>query len=128
MTQPTKKTIAVDLDGVIHVYSRGWHDGTMYDKAVAGSHNALADLVSRGFHVAIVTARLNPKYDATNTQRNNVTQWLSDHDYVVGKHYHELINNKPAALAYIDDRAIAFKTWDQTISDLQDLIPKKDKF
>ena len=45
--------IAVDFDGVIHRYSKGWHDGTIYDEPVEGAREALEGLVDKG-HMIIV--------------------------------------------------------------------------
>jgi hypothetical protein len=38
-------TIAVDFDGVIHAYSRGWHDGTIYDDPIPGAVEGLKSLM-----------------------------------------------------------------------------------
>lgn len=49
-------TIAVDFDGVIHAYSRGWHDGTIYDAPILGAVEALHRLMAR-YSVFIHTTR-----------------------------------------------------------------------
>jgi ribonucleotide monophosphatase NagD (HAD superfamily) len=116
-------TIAVDLDGVIHAYSKGWNDGTMYDVPVPGSREALEKLTAHGFRVVIVTARMNPKFPAADKQEASVREWLGQNGFKEGEHYHELTNNKPAAIAYIDDRAVVFTDWEQAIIDAKKLVP-----
>ncbi|GAA4226098.1 hypothetical protein GCM10022254_09930 [Actinomadura meridiana] len=49
-------TIAVDFDGVIHAYSRGWQDGTIYDEPVPGAVDALHALMGQ-YAVFIHTSR-----------------------------------------------------------------------
>jgi hypothetical protein len=46
------KNIAVDFDGVIHDFSKGWHDGTCYGDPLPGSLDALRSL-SKKFNFII---------------------------------------------------------------------------
>lgn len=39
------RTIAVDFDGVIHKYSKGWQNGSIYDEPVEGAKEALLELL-----------------------------------------------------------------------------------
>ncbi|MGP4092983.1 hypothetical protein [Nonomuraea sp. KM90] len=50
------KTIAVDFDGVIHRYSQGWHDGTIYDAPIAGALDGLRALMEH-YAVFVHTTR-----------------------------------------------------------------------
>jgi len=50
------KTLAVDFDGVIHAYSRGWQDGTIYDPPLPGAIEALRSLMER-YAVFVHTTR-----------------------------------------------------------------------
>lgn len=49
-------TIAVDFDGVIHAYSKGWQDGTIYDPPLPGAILGLRELMEQD-SVFIFTAR-----------------------------------------------------------------------
>lgn len=40
-------TIALDFDGPIHRYSRGWQDGTIYDEPTPGALDAIRYLMER---------------------------------------------------------------------------------
>ena len=101
------KTIAVDFDGVIHRYSRGWQDGRIYDEPVEGALEALAKLVANGYKVVIFTTRAR---DAAQIQAINdwllerMPNWDSFESI-------EVTDRKPGAIAYIDDRAIRFTNW-----------------
>jgi hypothetical protein len=111
--QRAEKSIAVDFDGVIHRYSKGWHTKDIYDPPMEGAHEALRDL-SAAYGVFILTAR--PAHDVISWCRkrfpdlkfrligSRVTYW--DHLGVIG-----VTNRKLPALAYVDDRALRFTTW-----------------
>jgi len=92
------KTIAVDFDGVIHKYSKAYHDGTIYDEPIEGARDALRLLKKKGFNVVVFTAR--PDLDA-------VQLWLKQNKIEVD----DVTDTKPKAVAYIDDRAIRFTNW-----------------
>lgn len=63
------KTIAIDFDGVIHKYSKGWQDGSIYDEPIEGAIKAINDLVDRGFSVFIFSTR----------PANQIKNWLKQH-------------------------------------------------
>jgi hypothetical protein len=92
------KTIAIDFDGVVHQYSRGWWDGSCYDHPVEGAIEAIEKLRDKGYNVVIFTAR---------DDLEAVRFWFEDHMSWAP----EVTNKKPRASAYIDDRAIRFTFW-----------------
>jgi hypothetical protein len=116
---PSPQTVAVDFDGVIHAYSKGWRDGTIYDGPVEGALDALRTLMGR-YAVVVHTAR-DPA---------PVVKWLTgfgfNAEYFPGEQPRFwscqtsilVTNRKPLAVAYIDDRAIRFTGWDQALADL----------
>jgi len=103
MQTRTPRTICLDFDRVIHKYSKGWKDGSIYDKPVPGAREAIKRLIKAGFVVIILTV----KSSRGETRNREIRTWL--------KHYGfpqvEVTNIKPAAIAYIDDRAIRFTNW-----------------
>ena len=111
MPNKNKKTICIDFDGVIHAYSQGFQDGHIYDSPVQGVRGAMIKLMNKGFRLIIFTTRLNPIFNEKNEgvrdARRDIEEWLSFHNIP----YDELTNNKPPAIAYIDDRAIRFTNW-----------------
>lgn len=102
------QTIAVDFDGVIHAYSKGWHDGTIYDPPVAGAAQTLRRLRQAGYHVLIYTTRASDRtIDGTfeEGQADQVAAYLNQH----GIPFDEIFRGeKPIYAAIIDDRAVRF--------------------
>lgn len=102
-------TICVDFDGVIHKYSKGWHDGSIYDEPIEGAISSMAKLQRKGFRVAIFTAR---------REYLEIGLWLKKHDVNKELNFNELIitSTKLPAVAYIDDRAIRFVNWTEALN------------
>ena len=120
MRSERKRTIAVDFDGVIHRYSRGWSGGSIYDPPIQRAREALAR-IHAGYKVVIFTTRVNPDMSGSEQQMDAVLGWLDKQGFRVGEHFDEVTHVKPPALAYVDDRAIRFTDWDSTLDELAQL-------
>lgn len=108
----SQRVVCIDFDGVIHQFSKGWSDGSIYDPPMMGAKEELERLVSKGYKVIILTTRLNPEVNEDiNLERNKLTKWLADNGFKLEVHYHDLTAIKPIAGVYIDDRAIRFTNW-----------------
>lgn len=103
-------TIAVDFDGVIHKYSKGWHDGSIYDDPVDGAMESLIFMKNCGYRIVVFTAR-EDTIGVHNWIRDNLPLCRVD----------EVTNRKPLALVYIDDKGIRFTDWKSTLRNLQEL-------
>lgn len=102
------KIVCIDFDQVIHRYSKGWFDGTVYDEPVDGAKETIEGLIKQGYQIIISTARkdLTP-----------VSVWLKKYDFPAAI---TVTNTKPYAQVYIDDKALHFQDWNQTIKELND--------
>ena len=116
MSKNNKRTIAVDFDGVIHAYSKGWHDGTAYDVPMESAAECLEKLLAE-YQVFIFSAR----------EPESIQHWMATHmpqfctqvipvdsdikfwntDNVIG-----ITRLKLPAIVYIDDRAQRFVSWE----------------
>jgi hypothetical protein len=106
-----KYTIAIDFDGVVHRYSRGWHDGTAYDEPMDGAFDMICRIRSRGYNVVIFSAR----------PVEQIGKWFLKWWPTIPPYgdIPEITNTKPIAVAYIDDRAIRHTDWEKTWEDLR---------
>jgi hypothetical protein len=104
-------TIAVDFDGVLHSYTSPWVDaGTIPDPPVPGAIEWLFEMLQR-FDVAITSTR-NHQLGGKRAMR----AWLKLHagtcwyDQMGFRGLEEIAFpvKKPAALVYLDDRAMRF--------------------
>lgn len=112
-------TLAVDFDQVVHEYSKGWHDGTIYDPPMPGAVEGLRTLMAH-----------EPVFIFTARRTDQTAEWLTGLGFTVrvddgstGNFWNErgvllVTNRKLAARAYLDDRAVVFTTWGKALADL----------
>ena len=102
-------TIAIDFDGVIHKYSKGWKGlENAYDPPNDGAVASLRRLKGMGYRLVIFSSRTVHVIEA----------WLKKYD--LEDCFDEVTNIKIPARVYIDDRAYHFKNWEQTMAELFD--------
>jgi len=99
------KTISVDFDGVLHKYSKGWMDGTIYDGPMPGAKEAMAQLKVMGFDICVNTCRVG------EGQAHEVRTFLRKH----GITFDYVTDIKQPSFAYIDDRGLHFTDWESTL-------------
>lgn len=120
------KTIAVDFDGVIHTYERGWADGSIYGDFMPGAMVGLMTLMDQAA-VFVHTTR-SAKQVARWIERQSghnieCTTWLAPwRKFWNTKGLLLVTNRKLPAVAYLDDRAVRFVDWDQAMADLKEAL------
>jgi hypothetical protein len=118
-------TVAVDFDGVLHSYDKGWHDGTIYGDWVTDADAALTQLMQR-YAVFVHTTR-NPKqvarwieqrtgYGIECTTRVPRTWYGRRKPFWNTRGLLLVTDRKLAAVAYIDDRAVRFANWHDALA------------
>jgi adenylyl-sulfate kinase len=106
-----KKTLAIDFDGVIHRYSKGFKGvDNIYDLPMEGTYEALTELKNRGYILKILSSR--PK--------EFILKWLKEND--LDEFITEVSNHKFPASLYIDDRGFNFKNWSQCLTNIKTYI------
>ena len=115
------KNVAIDFDGVIHDFSKGWHDGTCYGEPLPGSLEAIKTL-SKEYNIIIFTAKVKPSRPLVNGKNGKqlVTEWLRDHGVL--EFIDEITCEKPRAQVYIDDKGYHFKNWNDTFGEIKDFL------
>lgn len=115
-----KNVLCIDFDGVIHDHYLGFHDGTLYGKPLKGALNSIKHL-AKTYRIIIYTCKANPNRPLINgkTGIELIWEWLEK--YEVNQYVEEITYTKPNAIAYIDDKAICFKSWDQTLNQVNSL-------
>lgn len=95
--------IALDFDGVLHSYTRGYTGPEPLDPPVEGAVEFCHWLARNGFNPVVVTARIRSGSTATRDWVV-VQKWLQRHKFPPMT----VTNRKVAAALYIDDRGWRF--------------------
>lgn len=97
-TEFKEKTIAIDFDGVIHKYSKGFQGlYNAYDPPTEGTEEALKHFKEKGYRLIIVSSRpVEP-----------IKEWLEK--YNLSDYFDDISNTKHPARYYIDDHAVRFE-------------------
>ena len=109
-----RSNIAIDFDGVVHNWDKGWQDGTCYGKPIDGAIDAIRSL-SQEFNIIIFTAKARkdrPKVNGKNGIEL-VEEWCLK--YGILENIKEITAEKPRALIYIDDNGYRFESWAETL-------------
>jgi hypothetical protein len=114
VTEHENKNLAIDFDGVIHKNSKGFHDGTVYDEPIEGSYEALKEL-SQHYSLIIFSAKARPDRPIVDNKTGieHIWEWLKK--YQMDSFISEVVSEKPRAIYYIDDKAIQFTNWENTL-------------
>ena len=113
------KQIAIDFDGVIHRCSKGFHDGTIYDPPIEGSLESVKEIASK-YTVVVYSAKARSDRPLVNgkTGVELIWEWLEKFGFA--EYVSEVTAEKPRAICYIDDRAVKFDSWGETMGLLRD--------
>ena len=113
-----KINIGIDFDGVIHKCSKGYFDGTIYDKPVPGAFEALEE-IAKEYTVIIYTAKAKPDRGLVDgrTGTELIWEWLDK--YNMSQFISKVTAEKPRAVCYIDDKAVRFRNWDKCLKKLK---------
>jgi hypothetical protein len=123
-------TVAVDFDGVIHMYSRGWGDGTVYDDPMPGAFETIRMLQDTGIAVYVFTSR-NVEQVVEWWKKNTSIAVIADDEVQENggpvQFWNEtsvvlVSNRKLPAVAYLDDRAVVFESWSTALRQIMKLV------
>lgn len=121
-------TIAVDFDGPIHAYDRGWRDGSIYGGETPGAFEALHSLLA--FDAVFVFTSRDPAQVAGWLRESGGFETVTDSAGELGSPFWTrrgvllVTRTKYPAHCYIDDRAVPFTgDWQAAIGHAAQLLP-----
>ena len=109
------KNLAIDFDGVIHQFDKGWHDGTCYGEPIAGSLSSIKKL-SESWNIIIFSAKARPDRPLVKGKTGIELIWNWLKKYEIDQYIGDVTWEKPRAEFYIDDKAVEFKNnWEEIL-------------
>jgi hypothetical protein len=111
--------VGVDFDGVVHKNSKGFFDGTVYDKPVEGIEELLKVLCKK-YKLVLFSAKARKDRMLINgkTGVQLIKEWLVK--YNLNQYFIDVTAEKPRAVFYIDDKAVYFKNTEDCMAKLKD--------
>jgi len=113
--------LSIDFDGVIHIFDRGYHDGTCYGEPVPGSLDAIRNLSSR-YRIIIFTAKAKSDRPLVNGKTGSELVWEWLHKYGIDDCVVEVTAEKPRSCLYIDDKGYRFENWADTLQFIERIL------
>lgn len=110
-----EEKIMIDFDGVIHSYHDGWQGGEIYGYVLKGAREAINNLKEK-YRIIIFTSRLSKENIDFEKQKILVEEWLQRNDI----YYDDITAEKFPAKFYIDDKAVWFRSWEQTLKNISE--------
>lgn len=118
-------TIAIDFDGVMHGYSRGWQGGKIYDPPMPGTAEAVRTIMEVEA-VFVFTARDDLHAVVDWIQRQLSIPAIADSPVSTRTFWNDkdlllVTNRKYPARKYLDDRGVTFGEggWGQALADME---------
>ena len=121
MDKKKAKTIAIDFDGVLADYSKGYQGKDVFGTPIPGADNATKVLKENGWRIIIYTTRPDTEALRHWLKENNIT-----YDYINENpdQPEESKGCKLIADIYLDDRAISFSgQWRWVVGDIASFRP-----
>lgn len=105
-----RRILALDFDGVVHSYEKGWQGGGIYGHVTDGFFE-WAEIAAQDFQLVIYSSRSSTAEGRATMERwltDEFANWCERNDRVplLGLTFAE---HKPPAFLTIDDRAICFR-------------------
>ena len=113
-----RSNLAIDFDGVIHNFNKGWYDGTCYGAPIEGSLEAIK-ILSKKYNIIIFSSKALPDRPLVDgkTGKQLINEWLEKYDVL--KYIDNITYYKPRAEYYIDDKGISFKNnWEEILKQI----------
>lgn len=95
-------TIAIDFDGVLHRYEKGWKGVEPTEGPTKGAREFCLWLLDKGYKITVYSARTRHEGGV-----NEIYNWLMKNDFPTAGML--VVRRKPSALLFIDDRGFRFE-------------------
>lgn len=121
-----QKKIAVDFDKTLHLYSKGYADGELYDPPIEGAKSAMQILKQKGYYIVIFSVRNISHVDdhsgkLESGQAPELERWLNKYGIPFDEIW--IDSGKPQVDLFVDDKGYRFEgIWPKAVLDIIDIL------